>query len=399
VKESSDDLAIFGGPPAFREKLHVGRPNIGNRNRLMERMNDLLDRRWLTNNGPYVQAFERKIAEIVGVTNCVAICNATSGLELAIRALGLSGEVIVPSFTFVASAHALLWQGIKPVFCDIDPRTHNIDGRHVEEAITPHTSGIMGVHVWGRPCNPDALAEIARRRNLKLFFDAAHAFGCSYKGRMIGSLGDAEIFSFHATKFLNTFEGGAVTTNNDELAAKIRLMRNFGFAGYDNVVSIGTNAKMSEASAAMGLTSLESMEEFIDVNYRNYKRYRDRLAGLSGVFMVQYDESEECNYQYIILEIDETTTEVSRDQFQKILWAENVLARRYFCPPCHEMEPYRSYHTNPGCLLVETERLSKRVLSLPTGTAMNAKSIDDVCEILAFVVAHGREICRRMEQR
>jgi len=398
LKKCLDDLAIFGGNPAFREKLHVGRPNIGDRKRLMERINDLLDRRWLTNNGPYVQAFEKKIAEIVGVRNCIATCNATTALELAIRALGLSGEVIVPSFTFVASAHALLWQGIKPVFCDIDPRTHNIDPSHAEEAITPHTTGIMGVHVWGRPCNADALTEIAQRRNVKLLFDAAHAFACSYKGRMIGTLGDAEVFSFHATKFLNTFEGGAVVTNDDELAAKIRLMKNFGFAGYDNVVSIGTNAKMSEVSGAMGSTSLESMEEFIAVNYRNYKHYQDQLANLSGVSIAQYDEREKCNYQYIVLEIDETTTEVGRDQFQKILWAENVLARRYFYPPCHEMEPYRFCHPKPGHLLVETERLSKRVLSLPTGTAMDVKSIDAVCDILKFVVTHGREICQRMEQ-
>src|SRR5262249_29470985 len=159
----------------------------------------------------------------------VAICNGTVALEIAIRALGLSGEVIVPSFTFIATAHALQWQGITPVFCDIDPQTHNLNPRRIDQLITPATTAILGVHLWGRTCDADALNEIANLRNLKLLFDAAHAFGCSHKGRMIGNFGDAEVFSFHATKFFNTLEGGAVVTNNDELADKCRLMRNFGF--------------------------------------------------------------------------------------------------------------------------------------------------------------------------
>ena len=187
---------------AFKEKLHVGRPNIGNREFLSVRINDMLDRRWLTNNGKYVQEFERKIAEFVGVKYCISVCNATIGLEIASRGLGLVGEVIIPSFTFIATAHVLRWQGITPVFADVDPQTHNLDPLAVEKLITSRTTGILGVHVWGRPCNVDALTEIANRRHLKLMFDAAHAFGCSHNGRLIGNFGDAEVFSFHATKFL-----------------------------------------------------------------------------------------------------------------------------------------------------------------------------------------------------
>src|SRR5216684_1309591 len=185
-KLDTRDLAIFGKPPAFAEKVHVGRPNIGNRERLLGRINDMLDRNWLTNDGPYVQQFEKQIAEFVGVRHCVAMCNGTVALEIAIRALGWAGEVIVPSFTFVATAHALQWQEITPVFCDIDPHTHTLDPKRVEQMITPRTTGIIGVHVWGHACDVEALDDIAQRFGLKLLFDSAHAFACSHKGRMIG---------------------------------------------------------------------------------------------------------------------------------------------------------------------------------------------------------------------
>src|SRR5262245_2680457 len=214
---SPPPLAIFGAAPAFAEQLHVGRPNLGDRGRFLERLNDILDRRWLTNHGRYVGELERCIAQLVGVKNCVLVANGTIGLELLIRALGLGGEVIVPAFTFVATAHALQWQEITPVFADIDPTTHCLDPASVEAAITPRTTGIIGVHVWGRPCAVDELQALARRRGLKLLFDAAHAFGCSFGERMIGAFGEAEVFSFHATKILNTFEGGAIVTNNGEL--------------------------------------------------------------------------------------------------------------------------------------------------------------------------------------
>jgi dTDP-4-amino-4,6-dideoxygalactose transaminase len=389
VKDDLSSLAIFGGPPSFSEKLHVGRPNIGDRERLLARIEDLLDRRWLSNHGPYVQEFEQRLADFAGVKHCIATCNATVALEIVIRALELKGEVIVPSFTFVATAHALQWQEITPVFCDIDPHTHHLDPNRIEQLITPRTTGIIGVHLWGRACNVAALAEIAKRRGLKLLFDAAHAFGCSHHRQMIGGFGEAEVFSFHATKFFNSFEGGAVVTNNDELAAKVRLMTNFGFAGYDDVVYIGTNGKMTEISAAMGLGGLESLDEFITVNQRNYRQYQRELAGLPGVSLLTYDESEQCNYQYIVLEIDESTTQISRDQLLEILWAENVLARRYFYPGCHRMEPYRSYFPQAGLLLPETEKVAARVLVLPTGTGVNLADVTKLCGIIKSVVGNG----------
>jgi len=397
TKKNLLNLAIFGGTPSFGDPLHVGRPNIGDRQRLLERINDMLDRKWLSNNGPYVQEFEQRLADIIGVKHCVAMCNATVGLEIAIRATGLAGEVIVPSFTFIATAHALQWQEITPVFCDIDPLTHNLDPRSVEKMITPRTTGIIGVHVWGQGCDVEALTRIAEQHSLGLLFDAAHAFGCSHKGRMIGGFGDAEVLSFHATKFFNTFEGGAVVTNDDALAAKMRLMKNFVFTGYDSVKYIGTNGKMSEVSAAMGLTGLESLDEFVAVNRRNYHLYRHDLLGIPGLKMLTFDESERLNYQYIVIEIDEAQTQINRDDLVAILRAEKVLARRYFYPGCHRMEPYRSYFPHAGLLLPETERLVQRVLLLPTGTAVDPEEISTICGIIRLAVEHGRTISERLQ--
>jgi dTDP-4-amino-4,6-dideoxygalactose transaminase len=386
------DLALFGGKPAFDATLHVGRPNIGDRDRLLEMFNDILDRRWLTNNGPYVREFEHKLADFVGVKNCVAMCNATVALEIAARATGLTGEVIVPSFTFVATAHSLQWQEITPVFCDVDPATHNIDPQKIERLLTPRTTGIIGTHLWGRACAIDSLSEIAQRHDLKLLFDAAHALGCSHLGKMIGGFGDAEVFSFHATKLANSFEGGAVMTNDDGLAERMRLMRNFGFAGLDTVIYIGTNGKMNEVSAAMGLTSLESFDRFVEANRRNYLGYGEGLDGIPGTKLVGYDEQEKNNYQYVILEIDAGQTTITRDQLMEILHAENVRARRYFYPGCHRMEPYRSYFPNAGLLLPETDLLVQRVLSLPTGTALDLVGVNAICAIIRFVLKNAEEI-------
>jgi len=396
MKKTLNDLAVFGGSPMFLEMLHVGRPNLGNRERLLERISRILDQRWFTNHGAYVQELEQKIAETINVKHCIAVCNGTVGLEIAIRAVELQGEVIVPSFTFIATAHCLTWQGVTPVFCDIDPRTHNIDPHCAEQLITSRTSGIIGVHLWGRPCDVESLEKVASKYKLKLLFDAAHALSCSYKGEMIGSFGNAEVFSFHATKFFNTFEGGAVVTNNDDLAAKIRLMKNFGFQGHDNVVSIGTNGKMSEVSAAMGLTELESLDDYIDINYHNFKQYQKELADIPGVSVISYDDGERCNYQWVVVEMDEKELRISRDNLIKILHAENILARRYFYPGCHQMEPYRSNYPNNREHLPNTEVLSKRVISLPTGTAVGEKEITQICHILRLALDNSSEVSERL---
>ncbi len=389
MTSSRKELAIFGGPPAFEEKLHVGRPNAGDRDRLIGRIEEVLDSRWLTNDGPLVREFERGVAEFVGVRHCIATCNATVGLEIVARAAGLTGEVIVPSLTFIATAHALEWVGLTPVFCDVDPTTHNIDPAQAEALVTARTSAILGVHLWGRPCNIEALEEVSGRHGLKLVFDAAHAFGCSHGGRMVGSFGDAEVFSFHATKFFNTFEGGAVVTDDDDLAERVRRIKNFGFVEYDEVAEAGTNGKMNEVCAAQGLTSLESLDSFVSANRRNYETYRRELADLPGVRLTAYDGNEDNNYQYVVLEIDEAAG-IGRDDLIQVLWAENVLARRYFYPGCHRMEPYRS--RRPRAALPVTEDLAERLVTLPTGTSVGPEEVRGICAIIRDAVRIGAEI-------
>jgi dTDP-4-amino-4,6-dideoxygalactose transaminase len=392
-------LAILGGKPAFEQPLHVGRPNVGSRERILERIGEALDRNWLTNGGPLVQEFEQRVAEELGVRHCVAMANGTVALEIAIRALGLSGEVILPAFTFVATAHALQWQQITPVFCDVDQATHNIDPEQIESLISERTTAIVGVHLWGRPCAVDTLAEIARRHRLQLLFDAAHAFGCTSHGRKVGGFGACEVFSFHATKFVHSGEGGAVTTNDDLLASQLRSMRNFGFAGYDNVAAIGTNGKLSELAAAVGLTSLESSSRFIEVNRAHHARYAERLSGISGLRLIEYDARERCNYQYVIVEVDENRVGLSRDELVQVLFAENVLVRRYFHPGCHRMEPYRTLlAANPPHLPV-TEDLAGRVMALPTGTQLTGSDVDTICGILARAIESSAEIRRRLRTR
>ena len=386
TKNRAADLAILGGAPAFREPLYVGRPNMPDRQALLERINDLLDRKWLSNDGPYVRQFEQRIAEQVGAKHCIAMCNGTIALEIAARALGLTGEVIVPAFTFVATAHALQWQQITPVFADIDPKTHNIDPDRLEQLITPRTSGIIGVHVWGRPCPIEATQRVAQKHGLRLLFDAAHAFGCSYKGRSVGGFGDVEVFSFHATKFINTFEGGAAVTNNDIVAAKMRLMRNNGFVDLDEVMHVGTNGKMSEVAAAMGLSNLDNLDQLLEVNRRNYDAYRLHLKDIPGVTLISYDPDQSSNYQYIVAEIDQQKTGLSRDQLVRVLTAENVIARRYFYPGCHRMEPYRSLDPDAGLGLTHTEGLVQRVMVLPTGTATSLEDIATIGQIIRTAV-------------
>jgi len=381
IIRSKNDLAIYGAPPAFTEPLHVGRPNIGSREAFMQRVGEIFDSRWLTNNGPMVQELESRIAAQLSVKHCVAMCNGTVALEIAIRALELKGEVILPSYTFIATAHALHWQEITPVFADIDPVTHNLDPAAVRRMITPRTTGIIGVHLWGRPAPHAELQSIAGNRGLKLMYDAAHAFGCSHQGTMIGNFGECEVLSFHATKFFNTFEGGAVVTNNDALAEKMRLMRNFGFAGFDNVIHPGTNGKMTEISAAMGLTNLDAIDATIAANCRNYHVYRETIAAIPGLKLRTYDETERNNYQYIVLEVGDGFP-ASRDEVIRALHAENILARKYFWPGCHRMKPYRDLYPHAGVMLPNTEAVARRVVVLPTGTALPEQAVESIASVL-----------------
>ncbi len=390
--------AIAGGQPRFAEPLHVGRPNIGDTRRLFERIQGILDRRWLTNDGPVVREFEARLCDVTGVRHCVTMCNATVALEIAIRALDFQKEVIVPSYTFVATAHALQWQEITPIFADIDPATFNLDPACLERLITPRTTGIIGVHVWGRPCETRAIKDIAGKHGLRVMYDAAHAFGCSHEEKMIGNFGECEVVSFHATKFLNSFEGGAVLTNNGELAEKMRLMRNFGFAGYDRVIYLGTNGKMTEVCAAMGLTQLENMDDLIGLNRRNYECYQEQLRGIPGISLIDYATTEKRNYHYIVIQVDAACCALNRDQLVEVLHAENVLARKYFWPGCHRMQPYQALFPNAGLLLPHTERLAAQVIVLPTGECVSKEDIAAIAGIIKSALERVDRVTRILKK-
>ena len=378
------DLAINGAPPAFIEPLHVGRPNLGDRESFLGRVNQILDNQWLTNNGPMVQELEHRIESRLGVKNCIAMCNGTIALEIAIRALGLTDEVIIPSWTFIATAHSLHWQGITPVFADIDPRTHNLDASAVRRMITPRTTGIIGVHLWGRAAHIAELQAVADEHGLKLIFDAAHAFGSTLGGKSIGNFGVCEVLSFHATKSFNSIEGGAVVTNDDGLADTMRLMRNFGFSGYDNVIHPGTNGKMTEVCAAMGLTNLDTIDEVIEANRRNHAAYKSALSGLPGISVLEYDPAETNSHHYIVLEVDERCGS-TREAIITALQAENILARKYFWPGCHKMKPYRDLFPHAGLLLPETEKLAEKIIVLPSGASIDPAHIGVVCDVISAV--------------
>jgi dTDP-4-amino-4,6-dideoxygalactose transaminase len=254
--------------------------------------------------------------------------------------------------------------------------------------ITDRTSGILGVHLWGRSSPVVALQELADDHGLRLLFDAAHAFGCSSSGTMIGNFGDCEVLSFHATKFFNTFEGGAVLTNNDELAEAMRLMRNFGFAGLDNVIHPGTNGKMTEICAAMGIVNLDSIDAVIDANKRNYEIYSEELAKLKDISLLNFDRSERQNYQYVVVEVAEECA-LRRDSIVEALHAENVRARRYFWPGCHNMLPYRTLFPKAGKGLPITQSVADRVIVLPTGPTMDESMVRAVASVITTLIEDG----------
>lgn len=395
MKRTVDDLAVFGGPPEFDDPLHVGRPNIPDTEQLLARLREMLEQRWLTNDGPLVREFEERVAAHAGARHCVAVANGTMGLEIAIRALELDGNVIVPAFTFVATPHALQWQGIQPLFADVDPLAHLLDSSLLDSLVTPQTSAILPVHLWGSACDIDAILDVATRNHLKVLFDGSHAFHATYRGKPLGGFGDATVFSFHATKFINCFEGGAVTTDSDELAERLRSLRNFGFSGYDQVDYLGINGKMSEASAAMGLGCLESLDEFVAVNRRNAAAYEQGLSGLAGLRLLSPPPGEQSNFQYVVGMVEPDGSVIDRDALVELLWSENVRARRYFYPGCHRMEPYAT-ELDAAPSLPVTEQICDRVIQFPTGTAIGPSEIGQICSLVHFLFANGPEIRVRL---
>jgi dTDP-4-amino-4,6-dideoxygalactose transaminase len=365
--------------PSLKDKLnqiskkafHVGRPNMPDKEKVLEKISQVLDNQWLTNMGPLSLELEERIAEMLGVKHCICVCNATIGLELLQRALDLKGEVIIPSFTFIATAHSLRWQRIDPVFCDVRVDDHLIDPDQIEALITPRTSAIMAVPIWGQPCDYEILQNIADKHGLKLIFDSAHAFACKSGDRYLGGFGNAEVFSFHATKVFSTGEGGAITTNSDKLADKLRLMRNFGFTDYDRTDHIGTNAKLSEFAAAYGLAHLDDLDSIITHNHLIHKAYLQEFSKFNEISFLDYNFDGISNYQYVVAKVLANM----RDSLVKYFHEEGVLLRRYFHPGCHRMEPYKSCEKYDSVNLPNTKQISSEIVIFPTGKQV---STDDI---------------------
>jgi len=377
-------LAILGGTPLFAEPRHVGTPFIPPRELLHASLDEILDGRRLSNDGPFVRRLELLLADRHGVAHAVAMCNATIAMQLLFRAMDLRGEIIMPAFTFVATAHAATWEGLETVFVDIDRETHCIDPIAVANAVTADTAAIVGVQLWGQPCDVERLAIISKNADIPLIFDAAQALGCDCSNHSTGLATSydsvASVISLHATKIVSGLEGGAVLTNDDALADKLRRMRNFGFEDYDRVASLGTNAKLNEFSAAFAIRGLECLDDLIQRNSRIRDAYRECLRDLPGVAFHAPVKAESVNHHYAILMIDPGACPLTRDELVKILWAENVLARRYFFPGCHRMEPYASRPAAQRLRLPATDDVADSVLALPASSAVTVDDVVLICQ-------------------
>ncbi|MDR3617283.1 MAG: DegT/DnrJ/EryC1/StrS family aminotransferase [Candidatus Obscuribacterales bacterium] len=357
-------------------RLSVGRPNVMNKALFMQRVEQILESKYLTNDGPFVKNLENQICSLFEVRHCVAVANATLGLEILLSALKIKGEVITPSFTFVATAHAIKRAGAEPVFCDVSLPSLCASRDLIEPKITARTSAILAVNLYGGLCDLQSLSELSAKHKLPLIYDSAHSLGTKWKGRWTGSFGDAEVFSLHGTKFINGFEGGLIVTNNGQLAQQCALLRNFCFTGYDQVSGIGTNAKLSEIHAAMALTNLEHIDELIAKNKEVYGCYKRLLPDEAQ--LMQYDCDVEPNYQYVVVMLPPHC----RDEVQEAMLKRGVFARKYFYPGVHQFDCYRQN----GLVLAVTEDVAQRALCLPTGQDITEHDVRFVCTTLTEAV-------------
>lgn len=386
MKTSAFELAVFGGSPLFARPLHVGQPVLLNPQEMLTDFDRVLHSGQLTNNGPRLKDFEAAVCRVTATRHCIATCNATIALQIAARALKLTGEVIMPAFTFIATAHAMEWIGLEPVFADVDAHTHTLNPDSVASCITSRTSAVLPVHLWGHVCRTDELRTLCVSRGLRLLYDSSHAFGCQHNGIPVGSFGDAEVFSFHATKFVHAFEGGAIVTNDDQLAERCRRLRAFGICGLTEISDVGTNGKMHELSAVAGLHSIATMSQRIVANAEHRQTYAGQCHEVPGLSLLSIPDGDVSNGQYLVVEVDETVLGLTRDQLVSILRAEGVFARSYFSPGCHRAEPYRSaVFRHVRVPLPVTESLASSVLQLPTGPSVSTNDILTMGRLLKFI--------------
>jgi len=340
----------------------------------------LWDSRWLTNMGEKHKRFQSALSRYLGVEHIDLLTNGHMSIELSLQALGLQGEVITTPYTFASTTQAIVRSGLTPVFCDIDPITFNMDPAKIEALITPHTCAILPVHVYGVPCDVEAIEQIARRHGLKVIYDAAHAFGVRYKGRGIGSFGDVSCFSFHATKVFHTIEGGAVCFRDEAFGQRLSRLKNFGLDGED-ATELGVNAKMNEFCAAMGLCNLRHVDEKILLRKQAVDHYRKHLEEIPGLQLPPVLTDVQPNYAYFPAVFDETVFGASRDEVLKALANHQIMARKYFYPLTSEFSCYRG-RFDPGKTPI-AHQVSLRVLTLPLYADIEVETVDRICEVVS----------------
>ncbi|MEE0266250.1 MAG: DegT/DnrJ/EryC1/StrS family aminotransferase [Acutalibacteraceae bacterium] len=362
------------------EKILVTQSSMPDLDDYINEIKDIWDTRWLTNMGSKHQRLQAQLKEYLDVENIDLLTNGHMALEITIQAMGLTGEVITTPFTFASTTHAIVRNGLTPVFCDINPDDYTIDVTKLEALITEKTSAIIPVHVYGNVCNVEEIEKIAKKHNLKVIYDAAHTFGVKYKGKGIGCFGDASCFSFHATKVFNTIEGGAVCFKDKALTDEIYNLKNFGIRGPETVSGVGANAKMNEFCAAMGLCNLKNIDEEISKRKAVVERYREHLLGVEGIKLSPVQDDVISNYSYFPIVIDEELFGKNRNDVFNALSENGIYSRKYFYPLTNAFDCYcDKYDVNDTPVAL---KISLGVLTLPLYPDLSLTDVDRICNII-----------------
>ena len=354
-------------------------PNLDELNQYLQ---DIWQRKWITNNGHYHKELEKALCEYLDVPYVSLFTNGTLPLITALQALRITGEVITTPYSFVATTHALWWNGIKPVFVDIDPTTGNLDPDQIEAAITPRTTAIMPVHVYGKPCDTERIQEIADKYGLKVIYDAAHAFGVKVNGTSILNAGDMSTLSFHATKVYNTIEGGALVMHDEQTKKRIDYLKNFGFAGETEVVAPGINSKMDEMRAAYGLLNLKQVDAAIEARHQVAIKYRETLRDVEGITFFDDMPGVKHNYSYFPIFVDAEQYGMTRDELYFKMKEQNVLGRRYFYPLISTFSTYRGLDSAKPSNLPNAHKMADEVICLPMHHALSEEDINRTMELI-----------------
>jgi dTDP-4-amino-4,6-dideoxygalactose transaminase len=395
----SEEPAILGGDPISCEMIPISQPTLPSFNDLNKEGLESMFATGVISNGKYVRLFEEKMAEYLGVKHVVAVSNCTLGLILSIQALELKGSVLVPSFTFCATVHSLLWNNLRPVFVDCDPETLNIDPKEVVKNITRDTSAIFGVYVFGNPPDIKSLEEIAREYNLKLIFDAAQGLGSQYNGKYTGGFGDVEVFSLSPTKTLTAGEGGLVATNNPKIAEKLRMGRNYGHAGDYNCRFPGLNARLSEFNAILGQQSLEMIDQNIQRRNELARLYKLRLKKIPGLSFQKVEPRARSAYNYFCIIIDPFKFGLRSEEFKIALEKENINTKRYFYPPVHWQLAYSNFYDKYRSKLSVTEYIAENILCLPLYSHISKKEIERICRAIEKIYKYKEKIKNRLRPK